>query len=104
MLKQGTIVRRTDKRVQKFRSIEEMNNAPVPESTMPPFERFLQHCAQYWAIAPQASALYGLLGNRFGGTNPEFAVPDLRGDAPSQFNYYINLGGISPQRPSETCQ
>jgi len=39
--------------VQKFRSIEEMNNAPAPESRSPAFERFLRHCARYWAIAPK---------------------------------------------------
>lgn len=38
--------------VQKFRSIEEMNNAPVLESRSD-FERFLRHCARYWAIAPR---------------------------------------------------
>ena len=44
---------RTDMPVQKFRSIEEMNNAPVLESRTPDFERFLRHCARYWAIAPK---------------------------------------------------
>ena len=44
---------RRDKRVQKFRSIEEMNRASVPESDEPPFELFLLHCARYWAIAPK---------------------------------------------------
>jgi len=44
---------RTDKPVQKFRSIEEMNKAPLPESQEPPFERFLRHCARWWAIAPK---------------------------------------------------
>jgi hypothetical protein len=39
--------------VQKFRSIEEMNKAPEPSSKEPPFERFVQLCAQYWAIAPK---------------------------------------------------
>ena len=39
--------------VQKFRSIEEMNKAPVPSSTEPPFERFLRHCARWWTIAPK---------------------------------------------------
>jgi hypothetical protein len=39
--------------VQKFRSIEEMNKAPVPESRGSDFERFLRHCARYWAIAPK---------------------------------------------------
>ncbi len=40
-------------RVQKFRSIEEMNLAPVRRSWSPDFERFLRHCARYWAIAPK---------------------------------------------------
>ena len=44
---------RTDRRVQKFRSIEEMNKAPVPSSPEPPFERFLRHCARWWKIAPK---------------------------------------------------
>jgi len=44
---------RNEKPVQKFRSIEEMNNAAVPEDQEPPFERFLRHCARYWAIAPK---------------------------------------------------
>lgn len=39
--------------VQRFRSIEEMNSAPMPESRRPDFERFLRHCARYWAIAPK---------------------------------------------------
>jgi hypothetical protein len=39
--------------VQKFRSIEEMNKAAAPESREPHFERFLRHCAQWWAIAPK---------------------------------------------------
>lgn len=40
-------------RVQKFRSIEEMNAAaplPAPDSG---FERFVRHCARYWALAPR---------------------------------------------------
>ncbi|HEX6648164.1 MAG TPA: hypothetical protein VF075_01450 [Pyrinomonadaceae bacterium] len=40
-------------RVQKFRSIEEMNNAPLPEFRKPDFEQFLRHCARYWTIAPK---------------------------------------------------
>ena len=39
--------------VQKFRSIEEMNNAPLPEERPADFERFLRHCARYWAMAPK---------------------------------------------------
>jgi hypothetical protein len=39
--------------VQKFRSIEEMNKVPVLEFRTPHFERFLRHCARWWAIAPK---------------------------------------------------
>lgn len=39
--------------VQKFRSIEEMNKAPAPESRLPDFERFLRLCRRYWMIAPK---------------------------------------------------
>ena len=39
--------------VQKFRSIEEMNNAPVPRDRRSDIDRFLRHCARYWAIAPK---------------------------------------------------
>jgi hypothetical protein len=42
---------KADMRVQRFRSIEEMNLAPVSRSQQPDFERFLRHCARYWAIA-----------------------------------------------------
>src|SRR5205085_12066040 len=42
---------RIEIRVQKFRSIEEMNTAPVHESRQSDFESFLRHCARYWAIA-----------------------------------------------------
>jgi len=38
--------------VQKFRSIEEMNEAPVPRPRSD-VEAFLRHCARYWAIAPR---------------------------------------------------
>jgi hypothetical protein len=37
---------RAEMPVQKFRSIEEMNNAPVPESRTSDFERFLRHCGR----------------------------------------------------------
>ena len=39
--------------MQKFRSIEEMNRAPVLPAKGEGFERFLRHCARYWAIAPK---------------------------------------------------
>lgn len=39
--------------VQKFRSIEEMNAAPLRSSPQADFDRFLRHCARYWIIAPK---------------------------------------------------
>jgi hypothetical protein len=33
--------------VQKFRSVEEMNAAPLRASAHADFERFLRHCAFY---------------------------------------------------------
>jgi hypothetical protein len=39
--------------VEKFRTIEEMNDAPVMARGGDGFERFLRHCARYWAIAPR---------------------------------------------------
>ena len=42
-----------DMPVQKFRSIEEMNEAVPPTRDEENFERFLRHCARWWAIAPK---------------------------------------------------
>lgn len=39
--------------VQKFRSVEDMNKAPLRRSRPEDFEGFLRHCARYWAIAPR---------------------------------------------------
>jgi len=39
--------------VQRFRSIEEMNASPIVTPTEGTFDRFLRHCARYWAIAPR---------------------------------------------------
>jgi hypothetical protein len=39
--------------VEKFRSIEEMNAAPVPDRAGDGFERFVRHCARYWKLAPR---------------------------------------------------
>jgi hypothetical protein len=39
--------------VERFRSIEEMNRAPLRPSAASGFDRFLRHCARYWAIAPR---------------------------------------------------
>ncbi len=40
--------------VQKFRSLEEMNRAPIERPDRSPFEAFLRHCARYSALAPRA--------------------------------------------------
>jgi hypothetical protein len=39
-------------RVERFRSIDEMNRAPVPAAG-DGFERFARQCARYWALAPR---------------------------------------------------
>lgn len=39
--------------VQKFRSIEDMNNAPVLAAGQSDFDRFLRHCARFWKLAPR---------------------------------------------------
>ena len=39
--------------VEKFRSIEEMNRAPLRSPADSGFDRFLRHCARFWAIAPR---------------------------------------------------
>jgi hypothetical protein len=45
---------RIDLPVQEFRSIEEMNRAPVrAPAPAGEFDRFLRRCARYWKIAPK---------------------------------------------------
>jgi hypothetical protein len=39
--------------VQRFRTIEEMDAAPVVVRPGDGFERFVRQCARYWAIAPR---------------------------------------------------
>ena len=40
-------------RVQRFRSIEEMNAAAPLDPRGGDFDRFLRHCARYWQLAPR---------------------------------------------------
>ena len=40
--------------VQRFRTVEEMEAAPVVAPRGEAFERFVRHCARYWAIAPRS--------------------------------------------------
>lgn len=39
--------------VERFRSGEEMNAAPVRAAPGEAFDRFTRHCARYWAIFPR---------------------------------------------------
>ena len=39
--------------VQKFRSIEQMEAALILTNEADGFDRFLRHCARYWALAPR---------------------------------------------------
>lgn len=45
-------------------------------------------------------ALFALLGKRFGGDDRQFAVPDLRANAPAKFNYFLARTGVFPSRGS----
>jgi microcystin-dependent protein len=49
-------------------------------------------------FAQLSPALYDLLGNRFGGQQGQFALPDLRNAVPEKFNYYINIEGATPPK------
>ena len=40
--------------VQRFRSIEDMNAAPIRIRSEDEFERFVRHCARYRSVAPRA--------------------------------------------------
>lgn len=39
--------------VERFRSIEEMSQAPVRVSQESDVERFFRHSARYWALSPR---------------------------------------------------
>lgn len=61
----------------------------------------------YWALCngqilniPQNSALFSLLGNKFGGNGTTtFALPNLTNTSPvAGMNYYIAVNGIYPSR------
>jgi hypothetical protein len=39
--------------VERFRSAEEMNAAPIRVSAADSFERFVRHCTRFWKIAPR---------------------------------------------------
>jgi hypothetical protein len=41
-------------RVERFRSVEAMNSAPLAVRPGDAFERFARHCARYWALAPRS--------------------------------------------------
>jgi hypothetical protein len=53
MLRERPTKSKTAVRVQKFRSIEEMNAARVESNAADGFERFVRHCARYWRLAPR---------------------------------------------------
>lgn len=40
--------------LEKFRSGEELNAAPVSVRPGDGFDRFVRHCERYWRIAPRA--------------------------------------------------
>jgi microcystin-dependent protein len=65
--------------------------APLPQG--------LQPCNGQMLQITQNTALYSLLGNRFGGDGKQtFALPNLGSAAPAKFNYYIAVQGVLPPR------
>jgi microcystin-dependent protein len=48
----------------------------------------------------QHTALYALIGDRFGGSDVAFALPNYKGMAPQGSGYFIALTGVFPN-PSE---
>ena len=74
----------------------------VAELVLLPFDvpssEHLAPCQGQLLSKKQHQALSVLLGNRFGGNNEQFALPDLRAAAPTKFNYYISLQGALPPR------
>ena len=40
-------------RVQKFRTVEQMEAAPLVVPAGEGFDRFVRHCARFWALAPR---------------------------------------------------
>jgi hypothetical protein len=65
--------------------------------TFPPRGTLFAH-GQILSIA-QHTALFSLLGTRFGGNgSTTFALPDMRGLEPAGVNYAICLGGYFPPR------
>jgi microcystin-dependent protein len=62
-----------------------------------PFSRGLQLCNGELLQISENTALFSLLGNRFGGDGQQnFALPNLSAAAPSKFNYYIGVQGQLP--------
>jgi microcystin-dependent protein len=59
---------------------------------------FIVLCDGRHLYRQRSTELFSLLGTRFGGNESEFYLPDLRSSTPSQFNYYISLQGIYPQK------
>jgi hypothetical protein len=39
--------------VERYRSAEELNAAPVRPGRGDPFERFVRHCRRYWLLFPR---------------------------------------------------
>lgn len=43
----------TDRRVERFRSVDDMNRAPVRASEPADADRFFRQCARYWSASPR---------------------------------------------------
>jgi len=64
-----------------------------------PFSQALRLCNGELLQIRENTALFSLLGNRFGGDGKQtFALPNLGAAAPAKFNYCICVQGILPSR------
>jgi microcystin-dependent protein len=49
--------------------------------------------------AAQNTALYSLIGTKFGGNTQQFAWPNLTAAVPTNYNYHMAQFGVYPTRP-----
>lgn len=67
-----------------------------------PFDETAQsllRCDGGMVSVQQNTALYGVIGNRFGGDAQKFGLPGVSSAVPTNYNYFISCNGLTPHRP-----
>ena len=67
-----------------------------------PFDEAVQsllRCDGGMVSVQQNTALYGVIGNRFGGDAQKFGLPGVSSAVPTNYNYFISRNGLTPHRP-----